>query len=414
MIGTAYRPWPSRSLTSASSLVLAAVVILGAAGCDEEAPDPVQTVVITSELNVHWELLPHRVSNLEVTLTDVTEAGGTVRGYNGGGSFGFLDTPGVGYGMEVWQSRRLVAHADSVTLEIPPGSEVEGEPFTVRQTVVLPQDSTIPADNTELGAFAVILRGYAIHTDRYDTPPPFETDPTLPYDPVDGYTTQGLGIRLGPPVNDAGSVSFDVTVRNSLGLSDRGDMNAAVGQASTWVRVDYLVVGAPGAGRVARGEVAYELSTAEYGQNTDHPHADPDLQEVALQGDPGLAHALFGISAFDVWVNVDGHRDPDCVVTQDATNAWDEPISGPGRYLTELGVRLWDTRYDASAGAGQARLDLHFSNRSVSKEVGNLCVGARGEVVMVQLDDPNALQFVPDRVDFTFDSGADGSQEVAW
>ncbi len=385
-----------------------------AVGCVSEEPEPVGTVIVTQELDVHWELLPHRVSAMELTLDPTQDTSGTVRAFNDGGSFGFLDTPGVRYGLEVWQSRKLRSHSGSVTVELPPGSEVDGEPFAVRVTVELPVGPDVPGDLVEPGAMAVLLRGYAIDTDSYETPPDFATDPDLPYDPAHGYTTQGIGIRLGPPSHQMGNVAFDVTVRNSLGLADRGDMNAAIPQATTWVRVDYVLVSVLDGGTAVRSEVSYNLSTAEYGQGTVHPHAPMTQQQLLLQGEPGVAQALFGISGFDLWVNVDGHKDPGCIVTQDATNAWDEPISGPGRYLTELGVRLWETQYDAATGQGEAHLDLHLSNTSASKEVGNLCVGARGEVVMLQLDDPEAVRIQVDPVEYTFEAGGAGSREVVW
>jgi hypothetical protein len=357
-----------------------------------------------------WELLPHRISHLELTfLSADAPTGGVVVARNDGGSFGQVDTPGARYGMEVWQSRQLIVRGASVLLEIPPGAEVDGEAFSVREVARYPVDSF-----DEASVLVAFLRGYQVTTDRYEEPPLFETDPDLPYDPVDGYTTQGIGIALGEPVRDGDEVVVEVTARNSLGLSDRADMNGAIPQASSWFRVDFVIVGVRGSAAVRRGEVAYTMSTAEYGERTDHQHAPEAEQQIVFDGVADLRRALFGLTAFDVWVNVDGHGDPACVVVQDEINSWGEAVSGPGRYLTELGVRLWDTQYDAASGAGGAKLDLFFSNRSEYKEVGNLCTGAAGEIAMLQLDDAEAVRLIPEPVSWTFESGEPSSVDVNW
>jgi hypothetical protein len=262
-----------------------------------------------------------------------------------------------------------------------------------------------------------LLRGYRIATDEYEEPPAFEE--AIPYDPAHGYTTQGYGIALGSPAVHGEVVTVAVRARNSLGPSDRGDMNAAIPLATTWVRVDALVVGSRGPAAVQRESVAYTLSTAEYGQSTEHPHAPPADQQIGFEASPGpvsaadLDHALFGITAFDVWVNVDDHKDPACVVVQDATNYEGDPISGPGRYLTALTVRLWDRSFDPESGAGGAKLDLHFTNTAQFKEVGNVCAGLAGEVAMLRFADRSALRYEPDPVELTFEPGTEAEQPVS-
>ncbi len=386
-------------------LLLMALGLPGLLSCDEADPAP-SRIVVTHEMTVYWDLLPHRISELELTLRQDSATEAAVLASNDGGSFGVVDTPGARYGLAVWRSRQLVSRVASVTVEIPPGSTVDGEPFSATAPLTV-QD----ADLAGASGLVALLRGYRIATDDYDAPPDFVSD--IPYDPGDGYTTQGYGIALGAPTVSGDEITVSVRARNSLGPADRGDMNTAIPLATTWVRVDVLLVGVRGEADLRRETVGYTLSTAEYGQDTEHPHAPEADQLLSFEGEPGPDQALFGITAFDVWVNLDGHRDPSCVVVQDATNFDGDPISGPGRYLTSLTVRLWDRAYEPTTGAGAARLDLHVSNSAQFKEVGNLCAGFSGEVAMLQFSDPEAGRYAPATTDFTFEPGEPAEEPVA-
>ncbi|MBI2895506.1 MAG: hypothetical protein HYY06_18260 [Deltaproteobacteria bacterium] len=369
----------TRPRQTAVWLLLAAV-----SACSEDDPPAEEVeVVVAQELTSRWAILSHRISALELTYDPRTSA---VAAQNDGGGFGAVDTPEAVYGWTAIRSRELVAAFGSVTIAIPPGSEADGEPFSAVGQVELEREPL-----REATALVAYLRGYRIDADAYESPPDFETDPDLPYDPVEGYTSQGIGIALGAPAVSDETVGVEVRVRNSLGTSDRADMNAAIPRATTWVRVDVVVVGATGPGGAAsRGAVDYFLGVPGWGRGTVQPRAAEELQGFEVSGEPGPAAALLGLTAFDVWVNVDGHHDPDCVVDQDDINSWDEPVSGPGRYLREIGLRIHDSTYDAEAGAARGKLDLYVSTASEYDEIGNLCAGLRGEVGMLQLDDPDA------------------------
>ena len=222
------------------------------------------------------------------------------------------------------------------------------------------------------------IRGYRIDTDLYEVAPDFAE--RIPYDPALGYTSQGLGIQLGAPAVEGDDIRFAVQARNSLGLSDRADMNEAMSEATTWVRVDYLLVGAFGRSHGARAAAEYTLSYATFGQNTVHEHADPSAQEATVTGEPGLPNGLLGLTGFDFWLNVPGRIDPSCV----EVHAMDGIASGPGRYVTELSVRLWDPQYEPGSGRATAKVDMMLSNSSNFTEVGNVCLGLRGEVGLLQ------------------------------
>ncbi|MCA9677054.1 MAG: hypothetical protein KC464_18650, partial [Myxococcales bacterium] len=330
-----------------------------------------------------WDLLPHRLSRLEVTFRpDADGAGGAVVGQDDGGSFGAVDRAVARQAFTLYRGDALAQTALSVDLEIAPTGGTDPEAF-----VATGEARAAAGAVAGTAAQIAVLRGYRISTDEYATPPPFETDPDLPYLPGDGFTTQGLGLQLGEPRLDGDDVVVPVTARVSLAPSDRPDMNAAIPDARVWLRVDVLVIGAVGAtGHAARGEVAYALSYPSYGMDTEHAHADAAAQAVTIAGAPGLAGGVVGLSGFDVWLNAPGHGDPTCVVVQDEINSWGEMVSGPGRYITELSARLADVSYDATSGGAAAHLDLMLSNTSTFREVGNECLALRGVASLLQVD----------------------------
>ena len=356
---------------------LAALVLLlvPAPGCDD-APPP--AALITTELNASWANLPHRISAWEMTTSaqaGFEAASATLQ--NDGGDFGRIDRAQFRVGFSRWRASNLIVRDGSVWVEIPPSDPTQPETHQLQTTTSLVAPEFASAET--LGAF---VRGYRIDTDRYETRPAFETD--IPYDPGVGYTSQGFGIQLGEPTFDGENVSLDVTARNSLGPSDRPDMNAAMALASTWVRVDFVVVGARGESAAHRASVSYDLSFPEWDIEQEHEHADPEVQGVSLAGDVGFRNGLFGLTGFDFWLNVPGRGASDCVEMHDELNYNGEPVSGPGRYVREMSVRLWDTRYDAATGLGEARVDMMLSNRSMFEEVGNVCLEVRGEVGLLQ------------------------------
>lgn len=392
--------------TTLLSCVVLAVVLGGCSSKDDPPPEP---VAVTHNLDSHWIVTPHRISAWEISFTPSGARTGTVWAENDGGPFGAIDTPVVVYELDYWKSPLLEARSTSVQLVLTPGSEVDGVPFSAAATA-----SVSAAGISETDVLAAFIRGWRVDTDLYDTPPAFETD--IPYDPADGFTTQGFGIALGAPARVDNRIEIPVRARNSLGDADRGDMNEAVPLATTWVTVDLVLLVCREACAFDTGTVGYFLSTADYGVDTQHPHADPADQQITIASTPvaSTARALFGITAFDIWVNQDDHKDPACVVVQDPENFEGEMISGPSRYMTSLSARVWDIQHDAATGTGDAKLDMHFSNRSDYKEIGNLCVGTEGTVGMLQFDDTDAIHVDVDPVTVEFEAGEPSSQTVSW
>ena len=357
---------------------------------------PAEEVVITTELYQRWRDLPHRISRIELTSSPLTEGTGLrVTAQNDGGAAGVFDRPRVRIGADRWASSHLRSVEGSVVVEIPPHDPTMPALHAASVT------ASVTAPELE-GASSVVayIRGYRIDTNLYDTPPDFGD--RIPYDPGYGYTTQGVGIQLGEPSVSGSEITFDVRARNSLGLADRPDMNEAMAEATTWVRVDYVVVGAFGRSNTARGEAEYTLSYATFGTETAHPHATPAAQAVSVAGDAGLPQGLLGLTGFDVWLNVPGHQDPACV----EIHSMEGTVAGPGRYLTELSVRLWDQAYDASSGSADAKVDMMLSNSSTFVEVGNLCLGLRGEVGLLQFGGSATVSpFVTETVELPLSRG---------
>lgn len=360
-------------------LLAALVVLVSLTSSCGDGGSSVEPVIVTTDLTHFWDRLPHRISQLEVTSTAAADGSGvTLRAQNDGGTFGAVDGANVRQAFDVWRAADLVSLEGSVVVEIGPTGSVDPEGHVA--TAVASETS---AELAAAGAVVAFLRGYRVDSDLYEDEPAFES--AIPYDPALGYTTQGIGIQLGVPTVSGDVVSFDVTARNSLGFSDRDDLNQAIVDATTWVRVDYLLVGATGSSaNASRGEVSYDLSYAEYGLDTAHAHAEGPVQALSVAGAAGAPNGLTGITGFDVWLNVAGRGDPGCAVVQEEINTWDEMISGPGRYVTELSVRLWDTSYDAARGEATGRMDLMLSNTSEFKEVGNICLEVRGEMGLLQ------------------------------
>ena len=333
-----------------------------------------QTVVVTTELHQRWTSLPHRISRMEIT-SSLSEDGSAaqVLAENDGGAAGSFDRANVRVGLDRWSGSSLRSVEGSVTVVIPPHDSTM--PTLHRASAVATLTDAELAGADTLIAF---IRGYRIDTNLYETAPDFES--RIPYDPTFGFTTQGLGIQLAAPSASGDTITFDVDVRNSLGPADRPDMNEAMDEATTWMRVDYVVVGAFGESQRTRAEAEYNLSYATFGQQTEHAHAPAADQAVELAGTPGLPHGMTGLTGFDFWLNVPGHQDPSCV----EIHSNDTSVSGPGRYVTELSVRLWDRAYDPATGAASANVDMMLSNSSTFVEVGNLCLGLRGEVGLLQ------------------------------
>jgi hypothetical protein len=352
---------------------------------DTPAPAP---VIVTTELTMRWDLFPHRISLLELTLSRVDAHQAQLEALCDGGEFGLIDVPRMRYGFMTIKSAQLVSREFTIDFAIGPDSAVDGVSFAAVQTLTSSDAALLEAET--LTAF---VRGFSISTDNYSTPPPFQTDPDIAYDPGRGYTTQGLSIQLGRPRVENQQVLIEVAVRNTLGAADRADMNAAIPLATTWMRVDLVVVGVTDGGRGAetRAQTSYDLSYPQYGTRTVQPHADPGLQQITVAGQPERSHALIGLCGFEIWANVDGRHDPACTVVQDELNSEGEPVSGPGRYVRELSVRLWDHDYEPTDGLGRVKADVYLSNSSEYKEVGNLCLRMGARVSMLQFDDPGAL-----------------------
>ena len=193
--------------------------------------------------------------------------------------------------------------------------------------------------------------------------------------------------------------SIDVFARNRLAISDREDMNAAIAQATTWMRIDLLALGTPSDVSVSRTNANYTLSYPDFGSQTEHPHANENQQTITFESQANTSVLGFGIQSFDLSINVDGLFHADCEVLSEEVNFWNEEISGPGRYLKEFTTSLSGVTPQNDESV-QAQFDLHISNSSAMNEVGNICAGLQGRAILLRAPDASAPTITNRRLQF--------------
>ncbi len=349
------------------------LLLFAMAGCSQS---PVETHIPTG-MNLGWKSLPHRIAATELT-TNLKAENPTITVQNDGGDFGAVDTATANYQTISIAHPGLVVEEVSTTFIIEPATDA-----TATDAYLSTQNLELPASLDSSDDVAVFIRGFRIDTNLYESAPSFQTSEELPYDPALGYTTGGFGMGSSDPIRSDSGWTVDVFARNRLAVSDREDMNAAIAEATTWVRVDYLVVGLPEDVTLSRADTNYTMSYPDFGSQTDHPHADTDKQTITFDAENNTDILGFGIQSFDLSINVEGNYDANCEVISEEINFWNEEINGPGRYLREFTTALSDVT-PQDDGSVQALFDLHISNSSAMNEVGNICAGLSGKALLLR------------------------------
>ena len=358
-------------------------------GCNES---PVETQLPTG-MNLGWKSLPHRIAATELTA-HIDQENPTVVAQNNGGDFGAVDTATASYQTIAIAHPGLVVEEVSTYFVIDPATDpLARDAYLQTQTIVLPE-SLSSSPNV-----AVFVRGFRIDTNLYESTPSFQTDESLPYDPALGYTTGGFGMGSSDPMKTDEGWSIDVFARNRLAISDREDMNAAIAQATTWMRIDLLALGTPADVSVSRTNANYTLSYPDFGSQTEHPHANENQQTITFESQANTSVLGFGIQSFDLSINVDGLFHADCEVLSEEVNFWNEEISGPGRYLKEFTTSLSGVTPQNDESV-QAQFDLHISNSSAMNEVGNICAGLQGRAILLRAPDASAPTITNRRLQF--------------
>jgi hypothetical protein len=334
------------------------ILIFALAGCSQS---PVETQIPTG-MNLGWKSLPHRIAATELT-TKLSSETPTITVQNDGGDFGAMDTATANYQTIAIAHPGLVIEEVSATFVIEPSTD----PAAI-DAYLQSQSLTLPASLNGSDNLAVFVRGFRIDTNLYETEPDFQTAEDLPYDPALGYTTGGFGMGSSDPVRTDSGWTIDVFARNRLAISDREDMNAAIEQATTWVRVDYLVMGLPEDVTLSRAETNYALSYPDFGSQTDHPHADAEKQTIVFDAQSNTDVLGFG-------------------------------INGPGRYLREFTTAISDVA-PQNDGSVKALFDLHISNSSAMNEVGNICAGLSGKALLLRTPGATTPTIVNRRLQF--------------
>ena len=360
-------PAPARAPAFA---LLALLPFTLSCGEEDTTAEEMGTAIIPSGLEQQWKLLPHRFSHLELRLLSEPYRLAT---RNDGGPFGAVDRAAGGLWHRTVKSPGLKVTHGQVKLEIQPGMH------SATKGVAVP----LEADSS--AAVAVVLRGLLLSTNDYPTPPAWKSS----YDPANGFTSAGLGVRLKNPIRQVGRYSFDVQVTNRLSPCDRDDaskqddMNGVIPRASSWITVEYSVVEVPG-GSATAGSSFQDISYPDFGALA-APVKVPSLaaRTITLQGKPGLASALVGLAGFEFESNTSSTTGAAC------TDKRKTGTKGPGRYIRTVRARGLMTSYDRKTGEARAELDLMFANKAAAGmggvETGSMCVKATGDLVLVQL-----------------------------
>ena len=362
---------------------------------------PENTIILPSYFRLHWEDLPHRISQLELSA-DFEGPQTVLTTQNDGGDFGEFDSPSATYRYTTNVHGATEQLNGNVTLLVAPAENHSSPDAFFAETTVRVSAAELGSPNN----VAALIRGFRIDTDLYESPPAFATKEELPYSPNLGFTTSGLGIWLTQPRLVGDQWEFVVQVRNRLGLGDRPDMNEAILEAFSWVRVDYSLIGTPKAITIERAEKAYKRSFQEFGANTVHPEPTQEEQLVEFSPLPGTHVVGYGLSGFDITVNVPGkYESANCTPEHEELNAWGQPIGGPGRYVRTLTAGVHSVEHSTDTGKTNAQLKVHFSNSSILREIGNLCLGVKGVATLLRSELSSTQQYREKIHDLEYKSG---------
>jgi len=263
-----------------SNQMLWLVAVLGAAcsskGAQDSGTDSVPADVVWAGWNHTWTTLSHRVSFIRAILEPDEGMALGIRG--GDWSTGESWSDEANYRMQLQRVR-------GGGLQF-----VHGE----TSLTVGPEGLASATAEAEISGaqVAVVLRGFEIETDV-----PQGADYPSDYDPALGYTSRGFGFSVGAPTVEGDLATFEVSAHVAWGPRDRADMNAAMLEAETGVRVAWTAISYSGT------ETRQTLS-----DGIDLTHTPPNSPQTGvalstgLEGGPGIA----GITRF-----VLGVRDQD-------------------------------------------------------------------------------------------------------
>lgn len=346
----------------------------------DPVPAPLSYGVVVSGIESDWQFIPHRLSEMKATLLPpAAEKGWKMVAQDAGGSFGAVDKPFIAIDYSAFSGAGWhVIHGEK---------EIEIAEGTSSKTVSVEAAGSAASEKA-----VMILRGFYLSTDKYETPPSWFDS----YDPALGYTSAGFGIRLHDLVDTADSVKFSITANNRLAPCDRDDatkgddMNGSIPKAKTWVTVLYSVFYFQDAVYTA-GKKEYFVNYEDYkvnGVQTTQPSAAD--RKLTIKGTAGLSVGFVGLQGFDFISNSETDKDPTCTI-----KAADE-CKGAGRYIRTMRARAKDLAYDKTKGEGVVDVDLLFVNEAVDGfnqfEKGGMCVKAIAEVVLIQFNEGSVVE----------------------
>lgn len=327
-------------------MCLTSLVSCSGGSGDRYDPDACTSFILPTSFGLGWRNVNHRVSLWQMRLEPGPDEGGCpadaldVAFIGGDFSTGAVmsDTPRYDFGfqrVDAGAPAVLGAARKRIEMIIGPEGIAEG-------TVTLSREDLSLTGYERILAF---VEGLRLATD-------IEQGPEYPdnYDPAHGYTSRGLGVRVG--VEDAGEsadaaadvVKLEYRVRFQHGTSDRKDMNEAMVHAITAASLDVLLVGYTGL-QVLEGGVDYTVSSPMPVPLEDVPsvHAAVEDTRVSLTGPQGPFRGLYGLTGFDFFLEP-GEEE------------------GAGYYLRDLVVDLALDDYDSVSGQAGFLFEGYASN----------------------------------------------------
>ena len=193
---------------------------------------------------------------------------------------------------------------------------------------------TMRVDDAALGEGEriAVVRGYRVLT---DIPQP---DPDYPveYDPADGYTTHGFGVRIDEAVATADGTWISGIAWAQFGSTpDRPSMNMALPYAVNEVKV-FLTLMAVEDTSVTDAQASYRVVYPTEGTNTEQPPPPEDLQETSFKGLTKRAEDLAAFSGFRFHLNPE---DEHAIYLRSVNLGVDRPTrkGGAGGHFQALG-----------------------------------------------------------------------------
>jgi len=312
---------------------------------------PAGSELLLTGWEYEWEELSHRVSYLRIGVEeDSSLALGLVGGDWSTGAT-YVDTPHYRVRYQRITAPGLQVVRGSTSLQV--GPEPTGATALVLDAADLPEDASLVA----------VINGFWLDT-AVPQPDGYPAD----YDPAYGYTSNGFGLKLGPPERAGATVTVPIEATVRWGPQDREDMNAAIPFAVTELGVDVALL-------AFDGDLDALSLAAErpYDDTQERPFTDQPPMELPAAFEGGAREGIVAWRGFDLQLNLAGSS------------------VGEGDYLRAFGVEAAPTAAGPRSWEGAVTATMSTSSLS---EWSDPHAGFVGDLVYIGLPDVVAEHFV--------------------